>query len=780
MIKSRKRPAEHNSDEPKSFKFNGNKTNKTSEKVSSKISPTKRTKEVKPKSNLSSKTMDIRKPSKASGKFKGKENKVAPSKAKHFGKPKPKVPEKSMKVKPMNKNPENVGGKHTNHFAKPKSTMPGKTLKGKFTGKQSGKPNAKKFTIKFPAQPFGSGKLDRSVATAKKYGATGKTLASADGEKTDWRKFKQEKKELKLKRKQAKDSYEISVEAKQIYEKLKCRRTEKKSELVEKLYNVLNRGDVIKKLIKAHDTARIIQCMLKYASPSLRDQLSEKLLPLVVEMSISKYSHFCVLRMFKYGSPTIKSKLVDGFMGNVVRLAGHNIASKILDHAYHTVASQKQRSYLRQEFYGELYRSSKDENVKTLADTYKETLNMKRSILGAVKSNLDHLANKQLVDNSLVHAVILEYLAECEDDKIEETVSAFAPLVPLMLTTKDGTQAATICFYKSSPKNRRAIIKTIKEHLVKISTHEHGHAFLLALINSLDDTKATKKAIYDTLKPELETLMSNQWGRRIIEWLVAPGDTSCFHPSFIAFIETGLQYSKKDKEVRRKEIFEQIEESLCTAITEHPKFWLSNRHIGLVTAEILKKLSQQHFKKATIALADVIVDPEWTVMVEEEVGKPKGNKIVHDVEKIITDATKVKNQKRLASTTLDAENENESSDDETVETREHGQVDVVTISGIEESGLHIVLKKIIKNDKDRLEQNSGAQTFGSTILTKLSNNTLKNWINVNRACFILLNIFEQNADVTKLTLKELLKPLNGELKRGTAAGQKLLLEKLEL
>ena len=30
----------------------------------------------------------------------------------------------------------------------------------------------------------------------------------------------------------------------------------------------------------------------------------------------------------------------------------------------------------------------------------------------------------------------------------------------------------------------------------------------------MDDTKATKKAIYDNIHPELQTLMANQWGRR--------------------------------------------------------------------------------------------------------------------------------------------------------------------------------------------------------------------------------------------------------------------------
>ncbi|XP_011182012.2 protein penguin [Zeugodacus cucurbitae] len=654
----------------------------------------------------------------------------------------------------------------------------GNVGKSKFPPKPFGKPGANKFAGKPGANKFagkfnGPGKFDKN-ATGKKQGAKGG--APADGEKTDWRKFKQEKKELKLKRKQAKDSYEVSVEAKQIYEKLKCRRTEKRSELVEKLYNILNRGDMIKKLIMAHDTARIIQCMLKHASPSLRDQLSEKLLPLVVEMCVSKYSHFCVLRMFKYGSPTIKSKIVDCFMGNVVRLAGHNISNKILDHAYHTVANPKQRIYLRQEFYGELYRNSKDENVKTLADTYKDSLNMKMSILSAVKSNIDHLANKQLVDNSLVHAVILEYLSECEEDKMEETVSAFAPLIPLMLTTKEGTQAAITCFYKSTPKNRRAIIKTIKDHLIKISTHEHGHIFLIALVNSLDDTKATKKAIYDNLHPELKTLMENQWGRRVIEWFVVPADTNCFHPSFITTINDGLQYGKKDKDARRKEIFEQIEEPLSTAISEDPKFWLSNRHIGLVTVEILKKLTQEYFERAATALADIIVDATWTVTVEEE-GKVKNTKSVHDVEKIIADATKLKKQKRLAAAAEVNKTQADSSDEEAEENKE--SADVVTVRGIEESGLHIVLKKIIKNDKERLTQNEGAATFGSILVQKLNAETLQDWLKVNRACFILLNIFEQNTEAVKSALKELLKPLCEVLKKEKGAGQKLLLNKME-
>lgn len=234
------------------------------------------------------------------------------------------------------------------------------------------------------------------------------------------------------------------------------RRTENKDKLVEQIYKVLNVGDTISKVVKAHDTARVIQSMLKYASPALRAEISEKLLPFTVEMCQSKYAQFCVQRMLKYGAPATKAKLVDSLYGHIVRLAGHSIGSGLLDSMYQS-ATPNQRIYMRQEFYGDLYRKAKDSNVKTLSDTYKEATNMKASILGSVKANLDHVANKQLVDSALVHAVMLEYLRACDEDeeKLEETVTAFAALVPHMLSTKEGSEAAVICFYKSTPKNRR-------------------------------------------------------------------------------------------------------------------------------------------------------------------------------------------------------------------------------------------------------------------------------------------------------------------------------------
>lgn len=209
----------------------------------------------------------------------------------------------------------------------------------------------------------------------------------------------------------------------------------------------------------AHDTARIIQCMLKFSCPVLREKISNNLMSITIDMATSRYAHFCVMRMFKYGSPKTKQNLIESFYGSIVKLASHNISYKILDHVYHFVATENQKALMKQEFYTDLYRNTKDVKIKSLSDCYKETKQLKAAILNSVKSNLEHVANKELVDNSLIHSILMEYLKEIDDqEKREEIVNMFGTHIPHLLTTRHGCIASIDCFYHSAAKNRRVSV----------------------------------------------------------------------------------------------------------------------------------------------------------------------------------------------------------------------------------------------------------------------------------------------------------------------------------
>lgn len=80
---------------------------------------------------------------------------------------------------------------------------------------------------------------------------------------------------------------------------------------------------------------------------------------------------------------------------------------------------------------------------------------IKLAIVNAVKANLNHVANKKLIDNALVHAVLLEFLTVCSEEERIEMAQAFNPYIPSLASTKDGSRAAMVIFFNSIVKDRR-------------------------------------------------------------------------------------------------------------------------------------------------------------------------------------------------------------------------------------------------------------------------------------------------------------------------------------
>lgn len=124
-----------------------------------------------------------------------------------------------------------------------------------------------------------------------------------------------------------------------------------------KLYKLLRGAEnSFQKLVLAHDTARIVQCLLKHSPAAIRTEIADALIAKVPEMSVSKYAHFCVLRIVKYGTTEIRAKVIDALLSNVMRLVNNRYATTILDTLYVSYASSQQKAFLRQEWYGDLYK----------------------------------------------------------------------------------------------------------------------------------------------------------------------------------------------------------------------------------------------------------------------------------------------------------------------------------------------------------------------------------------------------------------------------------------
>jgi pumilio family protein 6 len=91
----------------------------------------------------------------------------------------------------------------------------------------------------------------------------------------------------------------------------------------------------------------------------------------------------------------------------------------------------------------------------------------------------------------------------------------FKDQIHQLVHTKDGAHAACLLISHGNAKDRKSMIKSIREMIVPMSVDQYGHMVLIVLCAVVDDTKLVSKAILAELKPSCHELVVNKWGRKI-------------------------------------------------------------------------------------------------------------------------------------------------------------------------------------------------------------------------------------------------------------------------
>ncbi|CAG9584575.1 unnamed protein product [Danaus chrysippus] len=434
-------------------------------------------------------------------------------------------------------------------------------------------------------------------------------------EKPKWSEMKKEKKNLRLERRKAKSTaeiFEISNKAKLLAAQIqrKVIKPDFRSTACKELHALI-KGQY-KAIALTHDLSRVIQVLLKHSSDEIKHEITEELMDIMATMMQSKYAHHSVKRILKYGNDSIRHQVIKKLFGNIVSLASHSISAPVLDYAYGEFASKKEKMHMQQEFYGEMYKNTKDDSVKTLCDTYKDSPEMKAAILQSCKANIQRILDKNLHDSELLHSVLYDYIRECSKEDQTELISTLSPLIVPLSNSLPGVNVASLCVWQGTNKDKKTILKVVKEHVVPLSKHKTGYRLLIVIFDSVDDTVLVKKTIVSTLVNNLKDIARDHWGKMTLHWLVKPKDSAAFHPTFIKFLEEGLKTgtSKKDTDIRVSELRELILPAIKSDIENDPEFWLKDKATLLLTIAVL---SIDHSKKALEELAKVICKVDWTI-----------------------------------------------------------------------------------------------------------------------------------------------------------------------
>uniref|UniRef100_A0A3P8U0V3 Pumilio homolog 3 n=1 Tax=Amphiprion percula TaxID=161767 RepID=A0A3P8U0V3_AMPPE len=618
-----------------------------------------------------------------------------------------------------------LGGKPGN---KPGGKKPFKPYNNSEKKSRPGKGgNAGKREQKFGFSKGGKGALGkRKMSTDKDEGEEGPTAKRGKKEpltKEELNKIRQQKKkDLKKSRQQAerKDMFEIICQSKQVWGQLRRKNCDDdlKKKLMKNLHDLM-RGK-IKQMAFAHDSVRVLQCFIQFASHEQRKEVFEDLKDDIIGLCKSQYGRHVVKKLLMYGNKELVAAVIQSFKGHVKAMLRHAAASSIIEYAYNDKAVLSQRLLLSDELYGNTFTICKSLVCNTIDKVLEANPDKANNILDEMKQILTPMAQKeQVIKHSLVHKVFLDFFLFAPDKQRTEMIESIRESVVYMAHTHDGARVAMHCLWHGTAKDRKIIIKTMKTYMVKFATGEFGHLVLLAMFDCVDDTKLVKQAVLSEILASLDEVIGNKYGKKVLLYLLSPRDPAHLLPEIIKVLEKGdgNAHSKKDAAIRRKELLE------------------------VVSPPLLEYL---HDNAATMAM-----DKATSVTISDILASACG-----DLRPAMTAVAQLANQ-------------------ELVPGGISGELHMA-----EHPAGHLVLKWLIEQDVTLAEAGK-EERFGRILVDTVGTEKMKTWVKVNRGAMVLCSLLNSCDKSVVEDVKTALKSITSELSSiSNNKGAEILLENL--
>jgi pumilio family protein 6 len=194
--------------------------------------------------------------------------------------------------------------------------------------------------------------------------------------------------------------------------------------------------------------------------------------------------------------------LINELKGKARNMIKQKDSAEVLENAFSEAMDEQQRQQVLFEIYSPELAALPDSKPLTLRAIFaqKEVLRNQR-ICEDLQSLLDLWCQKELLKNSIVHAVMWEYCQCIPDSRKEAFIQSLRDLVVHFCHTSDGSKVANFIVAYGSAKDRKAIVKGIKPNVADLAIDEFGVVPLLRVLDCMDDTRTVGDAI---LKPLLK------------------------------------------------------------------------------------------------------------------------------------------------------------------------------------------------------------------------------------------------------------------------------------
>jgi pumilio family protein 6 len=432
-------------------------------------------------------------------------------------------------------------------------------------------------------------------------------------------------KELQAQRKAAKPHADDISRAKKLWEQLRRKshvEKEERDKLVTELFGIISGR--VKDFVFKHDSVRVVQCAVKYANRTQKQQIATELKGSFKELAESKYGKFLLAKLIIEGDGETRAIIIPEFYGSIKRLINHPEASWILDDVYRTVATKQQRARMLRELYGPEFAVFGGEG-KISADVgeiIKDSPEKKQVILNYLHERINQLVQKKMTGFTILHDAMLQYFlntpVESEKfgdfqkliigDKDEEEKD----LLRNLAFTESGSELICRVFAHSPAKDRRQVLKMYHEVFEMLAYDKWGHRVLLTILALMDDTREISQRVFSELvllvakkgstasapaTPEqvekITSLALHAAGHVSLLYLFLGTDRKILNPALFTFLEEMQALaktagtSKKDPAVRRGELGAAISQLCLDTAAANTKLFLDSSFGCLFVSQVL-------------------------------------------------------------------------------------------------------------------------------------------------------------------------------------------------
>lgn len=363
-----------------------------------------------------------------------------------------------------------------------------------------------------------------------------------------------------------------------------------RKELVAELFEIISGR--VKDFVFKHDSVRVVQTALKYANVDQRKMIARELKGEYRGLAESRYAKFLIGKILVHGDEETRDMVVPEIYGHVRHMIKHPEASWILDDIYRGIATPTQKANLLREWYGAEFaifkiagEASPSADLRLLLEKHPEK---RTPIMRSLHDLINALVQKKTTGFTILHDAMLEYFLNLRPTSEEATEliellkgDEEGDLLKNLAFTKSGARLVCLALAYGSAKDRKLILKTYKNIVQSLAYDAYGHQLLLTIYDVLDDTVLISKSIFPELigkdplsDDQNQTLLrsaTNLNARIALLYPFSGSSKAILSNDDLAIInethEIRTNTSKKDPEIRRRELVKSLSPSLLSFIT---------------------------------------------------------------------------------------------------------------------------------------------------------------------------------------------------------------------